>query len=62
VADHGSYNITTYINKEKKGKEKEERKRKVHYNEVIIELLLLSDFFMEEKSPRIELKEDNEMA
>jgi len=36
-------------------------KRKVYYNKIITELLLLSDF-IEGKSPRIGHKEGNEMA
>jgi len=54
VADHGSYNIATYIEKRKK-------KRKIHYNELITEESLLSDSFMKEKSLWIEFKECNKM-
>jgi len=64
VADCGRYNITTYINKEKKEKErrKKEKKEKIDYNKLITEKLLLSDSFIEGKFPRVKLKKSNEIA
>ena len=54
MANHGSYNIATYIEKRKK-------KRKIHYDKLITEESLLSDSFIKEKSLWIEFKESNKM-
>jgi len=48
VENCGSYNITTYIAK---------KRRRICYSEIITEILLLSDSFIEGESPRVILKE-----
>jgi len=65
VADHGIYNITTCTAtkiKGKKRKKKREKRRRIYYSEIITELLLLSDFFMEGEGPGVLLKEQYEMT
>ena len=61
MVDCSSYNMTTYIATKIKGKEKKKRKekrRKIYYSEIITELLLLSDFFMKEKTSELYSRDD----
>ena len=64
MADYGSYNITTYIDKGKREnkRRKKEGKEKIYYNELITEKLLLSNSFIEGKYSRVKLKKSNEIA